>query len=248
MKIFSPTSRGDWKTFIKSAQPLQAPHFIIDVTRPQDGSTGLSKMNSKNPNQATWRTSDGSPWWLRSTSYSQPSGDYQANCYMHLWNSPHNSENNIQFNDAHRHKCAYHSRSYFCQPKAVKKTKKTVPKPVIKKKKKKQAGIIGAVISHRHVYFEICGAAPSKVTCHYRSKGSSRWSKFGGTQKYRSPVWTCPPWSRGNPNYEQRITVDGVAHYTTETKAGLQGAAPCQGANKATIKIKGLQKPVKPKA
>ena len=78
MKIFSPRNAGDWKTFIKSAQPLQAPHFIIDVTRPADGSKGKSAMNSGNPSQATWRTSDRSPWWLRSTSYSQPDGNYKA--------------------------------------------------------------------------------------------------------------------------------------------------------------------------
>jgi len=122
MKIFSPTSARDWSTFIKSAQPLQAPHFIIDVTRPQDGSQGKTAMNSKNARQATWRTSDRSPWWLRSTSYSEPSGGYKANCFMHLWNAPHNSENNIQFNDHH---CDYHSRSYYCQP-VMKKAPKVV--------------------------------------------------------------------------------------------------------------------------
>jgi hypothetical protein len=82
-------------------------------------------MNSKVPNQATWKTSDGSAWWLRSTLYSQPNGpeewpngranpngDYVANCYMDLWRLPSN-ENTIQFNDR---KCDYRSRSYYCQP------------------------------------------------------------------------------------------------------------------------------------
>merc|ERR1719159_285517 len=52
-KIFSPASRTDWLTFIKSAQPLRAPHFIIDVTRPQNGCGGCtsSAMNSQNPKQ-----------------------------------------------------------------------------------------------------------------------------------------------------------------------------------------------------
>jgi len=86
MKIFSPRTRGDWKTFLASAQPLQAPHFIIDVTRPSGGCGGCKKhsMNSKVPAQATWRTQDGSPWWLRSSPYGEPSGDYSANCFMHL--------------------------------------------------------------------------------------------------------------------------------------------------------------------
>ena len=43
MKIFSPASRGDWKTFLTSAGPLRAPHWIIDVTRPQNGCGGCKK-------------------------------------------------------------------------------------------------------------------------------------------------------------------------------------------------------------
>jgi len=123
MKIFSPTSRSDWKTFIKSAAPLNAPHFIIDVTRPSDGCqkgrSGCEKsaMNSKNPKLSTWRTQDRSPWWLRSSGYNEPSGNYKANCYLHLWKTPHNSENNIQFDDGSSGaNCKYHSRSYYCQP------------------------------------------------------------------------------------------------------------------------------------
>merc|ERR1719454_814917 len=126
MKIFSPRSRRDWKTFIVSANPLRAPNFIIDITRPQNGCGGCGKypMNSGVPNQATWRTSDGSHWWLRSTRYSQPSGDYTANCFMDLWRVP-SSENTIQFNDK---KCSYRSRSYYCQP-IMRKGKKAPPPP-----------------------------------------------------------------------------------------------------------------------
>merc|ERR1740138_1486852 len=46
-------------------------------------------MMSRTPQQATWRTSDGSPWWLRSRVFNEP-------------------------ND---HNCNYYSRSYYCQPK-----------------------------------------------------------------------------------------------------------------------------------
>jgi len=126
-KIFSPRTRGDWKTFLSSAVPLLAPHFIIDVTRPTNGCGGCTRhaMNSKVPAQATWRTQDRSPWWLRSTTLGQPDGDYHANCFMHL-KSPFNGENNIQFND---HSCNYHSRSYYCQPKSVKKPPPPAPAP-----------------------------------------------------------------------------------------------------------------------
>jgi len=113
-KIFSPANRLDWKTFLASAEPLRSPNWIVDVTRPQDGCGGCKShsMKSTTPAQMTWRTSDGSPWWLRSTTYAEPSGDYDANCYMDLWHTPVN-EQGIMFNDE---KCKYHSNAYYCQP------------------------------------------------------------------------------------------------------------------------------------
>jgi len=115
MKIFSPATRGDWKAFLASARPLRAPHWIIDVTRPQNGCGGCTRhaMNGKNAHQKTWRTSDGSPWWLRSSRYGEPNGDYHANCFLDLWHTPRN-ENSVTFNDG---SCHYRSRSYYCQPK-----------------------------------------------------------------------------------------------------------------------------------
>merc|ERR1719454_1908020 len=138
MKIFSPRSRADWKAFIVSAAPLRAPHWIIDITRPQNGCGGCTKyaMNSNVPQQATWRTADKSPWWLRSNRYNQPNGDYRANCYMDLFRRP-TSESAVQFRAAkplkdgqYAHKgCSYSSRSYYCQPKMhPSKVKKEKPK------------------------------------------------------------------------------------------------------------------------
>lgn len=113
-KIFSPRTRDDWKTFINSAEPLRDPHWVIDITRPKNGCDGCSAhpMNSKKKEQKSWVTSDGSPWWLRSTAYQEPSGDYHANCYLNLWHEL-TTENNITFNDG---SCGYHSKSYYCQP------------------------------------------------------------------------------------------------------------------------------------
>jgi len=126
MKIFSPRSRADWKTFLASAKPLRAPHWIIDVTRPQNGCGGCTRhaMKSTTPQQASWRASDGSAWWLRGSRYNEPNGDYSANCFLDLWKTP-NSENNVQFNDW---RCRYHSRSYYCQPQKA----KPKPKPKVK--------------------------------------------------------------------------------------------------------------------
>jgi len=113
MKIFSPPTRADWKVFLDSASPLRSPHWIIDVTRPANGCGGCTRypMNSMVAQQNTWSTSDGSPWWLRSTRYSEPNGDYSAGCYLDLWRTPYN-ENSVTWNDG---RCNYHSNSYYCQ-------------------------------------------------------------------------------------------------------------------------------------
>lgn len=135
MKIFSPRSRADWKVFLDSAGPLRAPHWIIDITRPQNGCGGCTRypMRSSTAQQATWKTSDGSAWWLRNSRYNEPNGDYTANCFLDLWRTP-NSENNIQFNDG---RCSYRSRSYYCQPKAKARPK---PKPAPPPMGKNEAG------------------------------------------------------------------------------------------------------------
>jgi len=118
-KIFSPATREDWVTFLASASVLRDPHFIIDIIKDTDGcsasNTCNATMKSDNPSQATWHTSDGSPWWLRDTEYSQPNGDYTANCYMDLMPSGDKptTEEAIQFDDD---SCLSHSRSYYCQP------------------------------------------------------------------------------------------------------------------------------------
>merc|ERR1719162_1107096 len=123
-KLFSPRSRADWETFLKSAPPLRAPNWIVDVTRPENGcridgaDCAPDPMNSDARDtlglsmRLRWMTADGSPWYLRGSSkYSQPSGDYNANCYMDITGAK--SASDVTFND---NNCNYHSKSYYCQP------------------------------------------------------------------------------------------------------------------------------------
>jgi len=115
-KLFSPRSHGDWKTFFASASPLRDPHFIMDVTRPQNGCGGCGghAMNSQNPAQHSWRTTDHSPWWLRGTpDNKEPNGDYSANCYMNVGDEP--ADRSGEINGTNDHNCEYHSKSYYCQ-------------------------------------------------------------------------------------------------------------------------------------
>ena len=67
-------------------------------------------MNSGVAEQSSWVTTDGRPWWLRDTAYSEPNGDYTANCFLHLNNL---EPTNLRFNDQ---SCSYHSSTYLCQP------------------------------------------------------------------------------------------------------------------------------------
>merc|ERR1719262_84210 len=73
--------------------------------------------------QPHWWTSDGSPWWLRSTTWMfstpyfhwNPHGDYEANCYLDVWDWPPDEfwmPGGINYNGG----CSYHSKSYYCQP------------------------------------------------------------------------------------------------------------------------------------
>ena len=85
---------------------------------------------------------------------------------------------------------------------------------------------IGAITAGSSVYFQVCGASTDAVVFEYRTKGSSGWSTIGGAPSSTSTgVWKSAPWSKGNPGYEQRVTVNGVALPTTdETKALATGA------------------------
>jgi hypothetical protein len=118
-KLFAPASQEDWATVSASMAgmglsmaSLSAPHFIVDVTRPSNGCGGCtsSPMNSDSPAQSSWGTTDGADWWLRSTNFGEPNGDYTANCYMYVYDY---TPTNVRFNDSY---CNYHSTTYLCQP------------------------------------------------------------------------------------------------------------------------------------
>jgi len=97
----------------------QKPHFIVDVTRPANSCGGCTKyaMKSSTAQQGSWRTKDGSAWWLRDAKYNEPNGDYHANCYLHIYDV---NPNNVRFNDGN---CNYYSTEYMCQK--ISKTAKT---------------------------------------------------------------------------------------------------------------------------
>ena len=145
-------------------------------------------MKSTTPQQATWRTSDRSPWWLRSSRYNEPNGDYTANCFLDLWRTPHNSENNIVFNDG---RCNYRSRSYYCQPVMPKPKPRPPPPPPPAPKKIKQGNFYYATldsVAATAKYGKDRGL--SHKTCHLR--------------RYARAVpsgWELAPYNRAILNY-----------------------------------------------
>merc|ERR1712151_898464 len=124
-KVWSPRNKNDWTlVYNRMGKNInnypKKPHFIVDVTRPANGCGGCTKyaMKSTTAQQGSWRTKDGSAWWLRDARYNEPNGDYHANCYLHIYDV---NPNNVRFNDG---SCAYYSTEYLCQ-KVQKQTSKT---------------------------------------------------------------------------------------------------------------------------
>jgi len=116
-KIWSPRNKNDWTVVYNALGKNinnypRKPHLIVDVTRPANGCGGCTKyaMKSSTSQQGSWRTTDGSDWWLRDGRYNEPNGDYHANCYLHIYDV---NPNNVRFNDG---SCSYLSSAYLCQP------------------------------------------------------------------------------------------------------------------------------------
>ena len=116
-KIWSPRNKNDW-TLVYNALGKniknypRKPHLIVDVTRGANGCGGCTKyaMKSGVSQQSSWKTTDGSDWWLRDSKYNEPSGDYHANCYLGVVNV---DPNDVRFNDQG---CGHSTEDYLCQP------------------------------------------------------------------------------------------------------------------------------------
>ena len=116
-KIWSPRNKNDW-TLVYNALGKniknypRKPHLIVDVTRGANGCGGCTKyaMKSGVSQQSSWKTTDGSDWWLRDSKYGEPNGDYHANCYLDVTNV---DPNDVRFNDLN---CGHSAEDYLCQP------------------------------------------------------------------------------------------------------------------------------------
>ena len=66
------------------------------------------------PSQSTWRTTDGSAWWLRDTvipsELNYLTGNYKPYCYLNVFKV---GPDEVRMND---NNCEYHATEYLCQP------------------------------------------------------------------------------------------------------------------------------------
>ncbi len=107
MDIVYPRTKAHWDSMIARFSTSYFP-FIPGVYKTGGGGnyTGCV-MNSSGCGD--WRVGDGGQWWLRSSTYSEPNGDYSANCWLGTRDVSNTSS--ITYNDGH---CSYGGSSYIC--------------------------------------------------------------------------------------------------------------------------------------
>gem|GEM_PF-4392108 len=111
MDIVYPRSKAQW-TYMLNRYGSSYFSTIPGVTKPSDGGnyTGCAMRNPAyyGSGCSDWRVPDGGRWWLRDTPYSEPNGDYYANCWLSMYNW---DPNDIRFNDGN---CSYSTTKYIC--------------------------------------------------------------------------------------------------------------------------------------
>uniref|UniRef100_A0A7S4A2Q8 Uncharacterized protein n=1 Tax=Pelagomonas calceolata TaxID=35677 RepID=A0A7S4A2Q8_9STRA len=73
-------------------QDLHHEHFLVGIYRDEDGCGSCQDYAMNSDAMATysgvgWQSVAGDPWFMRSSTYSEPNGDYEAGCWLgtHGW-------------------------------------------------------------------------------------------------------------------------------------------------------------------
>ncbi len=109
--IVYPRSKAQWTWMLAK---YGAGYFstVPGVTKPGNGGnyTGCAMRHPGHYGSGCndWKVPDGGRWWLRDGNYSEPNGDYDANCWLSMYK---HDVNDIQFNDG---SCSYHTTKYLC--------------------------------------------------------------------------------------------------------------------------------------
>merc|ERR1711981_127503 len=188
-------------------------------------------MKSTTAQQGSWRTKDGSAWWLRDAKYNEPNGDYHANCYLHIYDV---NPNNVRFNDG---SCAYYSTEYLCQ-----KVKKKKPAPKFSwagngktncgknKPVANEAACKSAAKTLKKAYGGTGSYAAWPKSCFlYNNKLYFNKHKTGKANKQGNPLCGGAGGGKKTPAPKAKTV---VAYQTPDTRSGCPRS---QGANQALI-------------
>jgi cysteine-rich repeat protein len=111
LDIVYPRSKAQW-TWMLSKYGSSYFTTIPGVTKPGNGGnyTGcvMRHPGSYGSGCGDWKVPDGGRWWLRDSTYSEPNGDYTANCWLSMYQ---HDANDIRFNDGN---CSYSTSKYLC--------------------------------------------------------------------------------------------------------------------------------------
>lgn len=110
MDMVFPRTKSHWTSLIKK---YGAGYFttVPGVYKASSGGnyTGCPMRHSSFGNACSgWRVPDNGRWWLRDSNYSEPNGDYTANCWLSMYK---HDVNDLQFNDGG---CSYCTTKYVC--------------------------------------------------------------------------------------------------------------------------------------
>jgi hypothetical protein len=114
-----PKSRAHWK-HLWAKYGRSYFDTIPGIYKPTDGGDYTQvAMNSQAMTPGGYRAIDGGAWWLRDTLYSEPNGNYKANCWLGYRES---NVDDLKFDDAN---CRFSTTKYICAtPKPSTPTKK----------------------------------------------------------------------------------------------------------------------------
>jgi cysteine-rich repeat protein len=111
LDIFFPRSKAQW-TVVLAKYDASWFAAIPGVIR-NTGSGSYTGCIMRNPVSygsgcGDWQVGDGGRWWLRDATYTEPNGDYEANCWLSMYKF---DANDIQFNDGN---CSTPTSKYLC--------------------------------------------------------------------------------------------------------------------------------------
>ena len=106
LNMVVPRTKEHWRSLLNRYGTSYF-NTIPGISKPSSGGnyTGFAMRSGSVPD---WRALDGGSWFIRDSPYSEPNGDYEANCWLLMYNF---DVNNIQFNDG---TCSYSTSRYIC--------------------------------------------------------------------------------------------------------------------------------------